>query len=48
VVFFLLTSVSADVAFGGFASKTAHFAELFFVVFLILFALALDFRRRQR
>lgn len=48
LVFFLLTTVSADLAFGGFSRKTAHFAEPLFVIFLILFALALDFRRRQR
>ncbi|MCG5075151.1 DUF1328 domain-containing protein [Paraburkholderia tagetis] len=48
VVFFLIAAASADLAFGRFARQTAHFAEPVFVIFLILFALALDFRRRRR
>jgi uncharacterized membrane protein YtjA (UPF0391 family) len=48
IVFFLIAATSADLAFGRFSRQTAHVAEPVFIVFLILFALALDFRRRRR
>ncbi|QBQ99830.1 DUF1328 domain-containing protein [Paraburkholderia pallida] len=48
IVFFIVAAVSAGFAFGGVASETETIAKAVFNVFVILFALALDYRRRQR
>ncbi|MFD1559537.1 DUF1328 domain-containing protein [Paraburkholderia silviterrae] len=48
IAFFLVAAVSAVYAFSGFAREAESFARAVFIVFVMLFALALDFRRRQR
>jgi uncharacterized membrane protein YtjA (UPF0391 family) len=48
LAFFLVAAVSAVFAFSPFAKEAECFAKAVFIVFVMLFALALDFRRRQR
>ncbi|WP_213308996.1 DUF1328 family protein [Paraburkholderia sacchari] len=47
-VLFVIASVSAVFAFGGAASTTHSVARAVFNVAVVLFALALEYRRKQR